>query len=77
MAARMGIASVPSSGDRGEGLVEDGFEDAAGFGLGGGELGFEPVAEGQQLVDLGEDAVLFGEGWRGMRSVSTPPTRRC
>ena len=45
--------------------MEDGFEEAAGFGLGGGELGFEAVAEGHQLVDLGDDAVLLGEGWEG------------
>jgi hypothetical protein len=34
--------------------------------LGGGELGFEAVAEGHQLVDLGDDAVLLGEGRGGI-----------
>ena len=33
--------------------------------LGGGEADFELVAEGHQLVHLGNDAVLFGEGWDG------------
>jgi len=28
------------------------------------------VAEGIQFVDLGEDAVLFGEGWEGDGSLS-------
>ena len=42
--------------------MENGFEKAAAFGLGGGELRFQPVAQGQQLVDFGDDAVLFGEG---------------
>jgi hypothetical protein len=45
--------------------VEHGFEQAAAVGLGGGELGFKPVADGRQLVDLGNDAVLLGKGWKG------------
>ena len=55
------IGAAPWSRARREGVVEDGFEEASGFGLGGGELGFEAVAEGHQLVDLGDDAVLFGD----------------
>ncbi len=47
----------------GQRLVQDGFEEAAAFGLGGGELRFQPVAEGHQFIDFGDDAVLFGEGW--------------
>ena len=43
-----------------QGLVEDGFQQAAAFGLGGRELLFQPVAEGHQFVHLGDDAVLFG-----------------
>ena len=31
-------------------------------GLGGGELGFEAVEDGHELVDAGDDAMLFGEG---------------
>ena len=34
---------------------------AGGFGL--GELGFQGVAQGQQLGDLGDDSLLLGE-WR-------------
>jgi hypothetical protein len=44
-----------------EGLVEGGFEEAAGLGLDGGELGFEAVAEGHQFVHFGDDAVLFAQ----------------
>ena len=43
--------------------MEGGFEEAAGLGLGGGELGFQAVAEGHQFIDFGDDAVLFGEWW--------------
>jgi hypothetical protein len=43
-------------------LVEGGFEEAAGLGLGGGELGFQVVAAGHQFIHFGDDAVLFGEG---------------
>ena len=32
------------------------------MGLGGGELGFQAVAEGHQLIHFGDDAVLLGEG---------------
>jgi hypothetical protein len=43
-----------------EGLVEGGFEEVAGLGLGGGELGFQAVAESHQFIDFGDDAVLLG-----------------
>ena len=39
--------------------MKDGFEEAAAFGLGGGELRFQPVAQGHQFFDLGDDAMLF------------------
>ena len=45
--------------------MEDSFEEAAAFGLGGGELRFQPVAEGHQFIDFGDDTMLFGEGWKG------------
>ena len=35
------------------------------FGLGGGELGFQVVAESHQFFDFGDDAVLFGESGKG------------
>ena len=47
--------------------MQNGFEEAAAFGLGGGELRFQPVAEGQQFVDFGDDAELLFEGWEGDR----------
>jgi hypothetical protein len=39
--------------------VEDGFEEAAAVGVGGGELRFELVAEGHQFIDFGDDALLI------------------
>jgi hypothetical protein len=42
-------------------LVEGGFEEAAGLGLDGGELGFEVVADGHQFVHFGDDKVLLSE----------------
>ncbi len=34
-------------------------------GGGGGEGGLQPVAQRHQFIDLGDDAVLFHEGWEG------------
>ncbi len=34
---------------------------AGGFGL--GEFGFQGIAQGQQIGDLGDDSLLLGEGW--------------
>ena len=45
--------------------MEDGFEQAAACVVAGGEAFFQPVAERHQFIDLGDDAVLFGEGWEG------------
>ena len=45
--------------------MQNGFEEAAAFGLGGGELRFQPVAQGHQFVYFCDDSVLFGEGWKG------------
>ena len=42
--------------------MEDSFEESAAVGVGGGELRVELVAEGHEFIDLGDDAVLFGEG---------------
>ncbi len=41
-------------------LVEHGFEEAAAVGVGGGEFHVELVAKGQEFIDLGDDALLFG-----------------
>ena len=49
----------------GQGFGEEGVAEVAGVGLGGGELGFQLVAEGHQLFDFGDDAVLFGGRQRG------------
>ena len=46
------------------------FEEAAAVGLGGGELRFEPVAQGHQFIHLDDDALLFGEGREGKRTAA-------
>ena len=50
----------------GSGRLEGGFDQRGGEALlpraGLGEAGLEPVAEGHQFVDFGDDAVLFGKG---------------
>ena len=50
----------------GKGFVQHRFQQPPAFGLAGGELRFQPVAQGQQFIDLGDDAVLVGKGRRGM-----------
>ena len=44
------------------GLGEDGLGELLVEVLGGGEAGFELVAEGHQLIDLGKAVFLVGEG---------------
>ena len=46
----------------GEGLVEEGLKEAGTSDIGSGETRLQPVAEGHELVDLGNDAMLLGEG---------------
>ena len=50
-----------------QGFVQHGFQQAAAVGFGGGELGFQLVAQRHQFVYFGDDAVLLGEGWEGNR----------
>ena len=45
--------------------MQDSFKKSAAFDLDGGELRFEPVAQGHQFFDFGDDAVLFVEGRKG------------
>jgi len=40
--------------------VQDGFQQAAAVGCGAAELAFQLVAQGHELIDFGDDAVLFG-----------------
>ncbi len=47
------------------GFIKSGFKEPTAFGLGGGELRFQPVTHGLELFDFGDDAVLFGEGRMG------------
>lgn len=43
-------------------MMRDRFKQAAATGLGGIELRVELVAEGHPFIELGDDAVLLGEG---------------
>ena len=47
--------------------MKHGIEQPAAFGLGRRELRFQSVAKGHQLIHLGDDAVLLGEGRKGTR----------
>ena len=47
---------------------EKGFEEARSSGVGGGEGGRQPIAEGHEGIDLGHDAMLFGERWASFLS---------
>lgn len=38
------------------------MEAAAAVALGGGELRFQSVTEGHEVIHFGDDALLFGEG---------------
>ena len=59
------------SGISGHGSVEscefsdEGVHEFRGGGTGGFELRFQLVHQGHQLIDLGHDPALFGEGWNG------------
>jgi hypothetical protein len=48
-----------------ESFMQGGFEEAVAFGLGGGEMRFQPITQRHQFTNLGDDAVLFGEWWEG------------
>lgn len=50
--------------------MEQGFEEAAAFGVGDGELRSQPVAQNHQFIDFGDDAMLLGDGWEGKRTTS-------
>lgn len=44
-------------------MVEDGFEQAAGFGLGGNERPFQSIAQRHQFIHLGDDGVFRKTNW--------------
>jgi len=46
---------------------DEGGEEVRGGGAGGGELRFQGVHQGHQLLHFGHDPSLFGEGWQGNR----------
>jgi hypothetical protein len=44
-------------------FCHEGVEEIFGGGAGGGELRFQLVHQGHQLICFGHDPALFGEGW--------------
>ena len=50
--------------------MEHSLEETESIGLGGGELCFQLIAHAHKFIDLGDDAVLFGEWWKGNDHVS-------
>jgi hypothetical protein len=44
---------------------DEGGEEVRGGGPGGGDLRFQLVHQGHQLIQFGHDPALFGEGWDG------------
>jgi len=69
----------PSSDGGSESVVQHGLEEKAALGLGDPYLRFEAVADGHELVDLGDDAALLDDGLLGQTSAarcsSTQPRR--
>jgi hypothetical protein len=47
---------------------DEGGEEVRGGRAGGGELRFQRVDQGHQLLHFGHDALLFGEGWEWDRN---------
>ena len=56
-----GVTVAGAWGSRLEQFGDQGFGDLAGGEFGVAELGFEGVAQGHELIDFGDDALLFGE----------------
>ena len=50
--------------------MKDGVEQAAAGGVSVVEARLHPVAQGHQLIDLGDNAVLLGEGSLAMASMA-------
>jgi len=44
---------------------------------GDGEACLQPVAESHEFIDLGDDAVLFGERWKGKQELPESRKRNC
>ena len=62
--------SPPESDWLYEGFVEDGFEEVAGFDLGGGELGFQLVTEGHEFIHLSLRKCGFVRNWSSCQGSS-------
>jgi hypothetical protein len=54
------VESEVISSLRGGEFSDEGFHEFLGGGTGGGELRFQLVHQGHQLIDFGHDAALFG-----------------
>ena len=58
-----------------EGFGESGGGEALDGLLRGGEAGFDPVGEGEQVSDPADDFLLFGEWWE-KEWIAPPPASR-
>ena len=54
------LLSVPARNPR---FVQQRVKQAATGVVSGGEARLQPVTQGYQFIDLGDDAMLLGEGW--------------
>ena len=61
--ADMERAVGAGTGGAGGEFGDEGFEKVRGGGAGGDEVRFQLVHQAHQLIHLGHDPALFGEGW--------------
>ena len=47
--------------------MEERIKEIAPSGIGSSETNLQPVAERQQFLDFGDDAILLSQGWEGER----------
>ena len=57
----------------GDGGGEDGLAVALELGFGVAQGGDAGVEAGEEFLDPGDDAVLFGEGWEGDLDIANDP----
>lgn len=69
---RLGVPAArwrPGGGEFGD----QGFEEVLGSGAGSGEVGFQLVDQGHELIDFGDYSALFGERWERERTTPNLP----
>jgi hypothetical protein len=58
-------------------LMKQSVEQAAAGHVTGGETRLQSIAQRHQFIDLGDDAVLLGEGWEGDRCLLDQTNIKC